>query len=629
MAKFEVTLKNGHKYEVEAPDDSTQEFIRDKARKFDAEDNPEYDYTTQAVKSALKGLTYGWNEEIEAKMNTNQSFAKSIERSDEYKTAYQEYKKLPAYHDRNEQQTIRATELTNLMSSENDALKAEQNAKYIAERDRLRAKQEAFARDNPKTALALEVAGGMIVPGGAAKAGVNIAKQGLKQGFKTSAKQGFVAGGAYGSGNALETEDIVGDTVKQGALGSAFSGTLNTVGKVAAPRIAEATKTMMNKGVDLTYGSVFPALNKFEQYAGNIIPGIHTARQKVQAQWNRSIAEDVLAPLGEKVPSKLTSNNTIANFIRETVDKSYKTAYKGLNLSASKELVNDLNTMVSKSMLRGPALKALQKEVKQTISLIKQGRGNTGLNGQRVKDLFKHLGKKQKAYAKSTDVNTSPLFDETKDIVQIIKNNLKLQNGAKAQKLFDTDAAYGKVVAFEGATAKAIKNKDQVGVFNPNQLIDAANEGANKTSRRINNATLRNDVIKDATKAKDLNLEASVGNSGTGGASLVAAVGTGFASPASIVPLVGMAMAYRPGVLKLFNKYVQGGGKPEKFRTFLEKYNAAGTTGLLNTQKDNEGADRALDNTGVGLSTAYDAYTDVFPPVNPLGPQVLNGLMNK
>ena len=629
MAKFEVTLKNGHKYEVEAPDDSTQEFIRDKARKFDAEDNPEYDYTTQVVKSALKGLTYGWNEEIEAKMNTNQSFAKSIERSDEYKTAYQEYKKLPAYHDRNEQQTIRATELTNLMSSENDALKAEQNAKYIAERDRLRAKQEAFARDNPKTALALEVAGGMIVPGGAAKAGVNIAKQGLKQGFKTSAKQGFVAGGAYGSGNALETEDIVGDTVKQGALGSAFSGTLNTVGKVAAPRIAEATKTMMNKGVDLTYGSVFPALNKFEQYAGNIIPGIHTARQKVQAQWNRSIAEDVLAPLGEKVPSKLTSNNTIANFIRETVDKSYKTAYKGLNLSASKELVNDLNTMVSKSMLRGPALKALQKEVKQTIALIKQGRGNTGLNGQRVKDLFKHLGKKQKAYAKSTDVNTSPLFDETKDIVQIIKNNLKLQNGAKAQKLFDTDAAYGKVVAFEGATAKAIKNKDQVGVFNPNQLIDAANEGVNKTSRRINNATLRNDVIKDATKAKDLNLEASVGNSGTGGASLVAAVGTGFASPASIVPLVGMAMAYRPGVLKLFNKYVQGGGKPEKFRTFLEKYNAAGTTGLLNTQKDNEGADRALDNTGVGLSTAYDAYTDVFPPVNPLGPQVLNGLMNK
>ena len=74
MAKFEVTLKNGHKYEVEAPDDATQEYIRDKARQFDAQDNPEYDYTTQAVKSGLKGLTYGWNEEIEAKMKTNQSF---------------------------------------------------------------------------------------------------------------------------------------------------------------------------------------------------------------------------------------------------------------------------------------------------------------------------------------------------------------------------------------------------------------------------------------------------------------------------------------------------------------------------------------------------------------------------
>ena len=628
MAKFEVTLKNGHKNEVEAPDDATQEYIRDKARQFDAQDNPEYDYTTQAVKSGLKGLTYGWNEEIEAKMKTNQNFAKSLERSDEYKAAYKELRSLPRMN-KNPEQTARAAELTSIISSENDVLKAEQNAKYIAERDKLRTKHEAFARDNPKTALALEVAGGMIVPGGAAKAGVNIAKQGLKQGFKTSAKQGFVAGGAYGSGNALETEDIVGDTVKQGALGSAFGGALTTAGKVAAPRIADATKSMMNKGVDLTYGSVFPALNKFEQYAGNIIPGIHTARQKVQAQWNRSIAEDVLAPLGESVPKHLTSNNTIANFIRETVDKSYKTAYKGLNLNASKELVNDLNTMVSKSMLRGPALKALKKEVKQTIALIRQGRGNTGLSGQRVKDLFKNLGKRQKAYAKSTDVNTSPLFDETKDIVQIIKNNLKLQNGKNAQKLFDTDAAYGKVVAFEGATAKAIKNKEQVGVFNPNQLIDAANEGANKSSRRINNATLRGGLIKEADKAKKLNLESNVGNSGTGGANLLTTFFTGVASPATLVPLVGMSMAYRPGVLKIFNKYVQGGGKPEKFRAFLEKYNAAGTTGLLNTQNDNEGADRALDNTGVGLSTAYDAYTDIFPPINPVGPQIVNGLINK
>ena len=627
MATFEVKLKNGNKYEIEAPEDSTQEFLRDKARKFDAQENPEYDYTTQAVKSGLKGLTYGWNEEIEAKMKTNQTFGKSLERSDEYKTAYKELRALPRIN-KNPEQTIRAAELTSIISSENDTLKAEQNAKYIAERDKLRGKHEAFARDNPKTAMALEVAGGLIVPGGAAKTGLNIAKQGLKQGFKTSAKQGFVAGGAYGSGNALETEDIAGDVAKQGALGAAFGGALTTAGKVAAPRIADATKNMMNKGVDLTYGSIFPALNKFEQYAGNIIPGIHTARQKAQAQWNRSIAADVLAPLGEKVPKNLTSNNTIANFIRETVDKSYKTAYKGLNLNASKELVNDLNTMVSKSMLRGPALKALKLEVKQTISIIRQGRGNTGLNGQRVKDLFKNLGKRQKAYAKSTDVNKSPLFEETKDIVQIVKNNLKLQNGKNAQKLFDTDAAYGKVVAFEGATAKAIKNKEQVGVFNPNQLIDAANDGASKASRRINNATLRGDVINDATKAKALNLEANVGNSGTGGTSLTAAILTGFASPATLVPLIGTYLAYRPGTLKLFNKYVQGGGKPEKFRAFIEKYNAAGTTGLLNMQDDNEGADRAFDNTGKALQEGYNAYTDELPVVNSLGPQILNGLIN-
>ena len=242
--------------------------------------------------------------------------------------------------------------------------------------------------------------------------------------------------------------------------------------------------------------------------------------------------------------------------------------------------------------------------------------------------MFLNLGKRQKAYAKSTDVNKSPLFEETKDIVQIIKKNLKLQNGKNAQKLFDTDAAYGKVVAFEGATAKAIKNKDQVGVFNPNQLIDAANDGATKTSRRINNATLRGDVINEATKAKALNLEASVGNSGTGGTNLTTAIMSGLASPATLVPLIGTYLAYRPGTLKLFNKYVQGGGKPEKFRAFIEKYNAAGTTGLLNIQDDNEGADRALENTGAGLNIAVDAYTDELPVVNSLGPQIVNGLIN-
>ena len=627
MTTFQVTLNNGNAYEIDAPEDSTQEFLRDKARKFDAQQNPEYDYTTQSVKSVLKGLTYGWNEEMEAKIRTNPTLKQKSTWSMPRAEAYKALKQIPLTG-RTPEQQAEAEKYTAIIKAEIKQNTDVQNAKYIAERDKLRGKHEAFARDNPKTAMALEIAGGLVVPGGAAKTGLNIAKQGLKQGFKTSAKQGFVAGGAYGSGNALETEDIIGDVAKQGVLGAAFGGTLSTAGRIAAPRIAAATKNMINKGVDLTYGSIFPTLNKFEQYAGNIIPGIHTARQKAQAQWNRSIADDVLAPLGEKVPSNLTSNNTIANFIRETVDKSYKSAYKGLNLKATNELVNDLNTMVSKSMLRGPALKALQLEVKQTISLIRQGRGNTGLDGQRVKDLFLNLGKRQKAYAKSTDVNKSPLFEETKDIVQIIKKNLKLQNGKNAQKLFDTDAAYGKVVAFEGATAKAIKNKDQVGVFNPNQLIDAANDGATKTSRRINNATLRGDVINEATKAKALNLEASVGNSGTGGTNLTTAIMSGLASPATLVPLIGTYLAYRPGTLKLFNKYVQGGGKPEKFRAFIEKYNAAGTTGLLNIQDDNEGADRAFDNTGKALEESYNAYTDEFPLVNPVGPKIVNGLIN-
>jgi len=124
---------------------------------------PEINNLAEGVRMLAKGATFGFADEIEAKVRTNQSLQEQAETSMSYKDAYKALKKLPIAG-RTDEQKAQAQQLTAILKGEKQQKADVQEGKYKAVRDDLRASNAEFARQNPKTAMALEVAGGIATP---------------------------------------------------------------------------------------------------------------------------------------------------------------------------------------------------------------------------------------------------------------------------------------------------------------------------------------------------------------------------------------------------------------------------------------------------------------------------------
>lgn len=99
----------------------------------------------------------------------------------------------------------------------------------------MRRQGEQYAKENPKAALALEIAGSFALPGlGAAK----LAGQGVKGAVKYGSGQGAL----YGAGQAEELKDVTGNVLSGGAMGAGGGVIFNRLGAAIAPKIQQGAK---------------------------------------------------------------------------------------------------------------------------------------------------------------------------------------------------------------------------------------------------------------------------------------------------------------------------------------------------------------------------------------------------
>ena len=148
-------------------------FIADEIRRRrKARKAPEINNLAEGVRTFAKGATMGFADEIEAKVRTAQSVQDQVSRSNQYKNARNELQQLQANRFQgNPVSNEQGQQLAQTMSNENNQLAQQQEARYKGVRDDLRAKNAEFAKQNPNSALLLEMAGGIATPFlGAAKA---------------------------------------------------------------------------------------------------------------------------------------------------------------------------------------------------------------------------------------------------------------------------------------------------------------------------------------------------------------------------------------------------------------------------------------------------------------------------
>jgi len=547
-------------------------FIADEIRRRrKANKGPEINNLAEGVRTFAKGASMGFADEIEAKVRTTQSLNDQMARSDQFKDARVQLQQLQA--DRFQGKDVsneQGQQLAQTMSNENNQLAQQQETRYKGVRDDLRAKNAEFARQNPNSALLLEMAGGIATPFlGAAKAatiGGKVARGSL---------QGAAYGSAYGAGNAEEMEDVTGQAAIQGAMGGVLGGALSGAGAILAPKVSGAAKKLMEKN-DLTYGQMSGKgmANTFEQKLGSVVNNVKTGRNKATAGWNREIAEEVLKPLGKTLPEGIRDNNSASRYITQTVNEAYNEAFEGMNVKLTSKLDKQLKDLLSKSNLNKAAKQTFREEITQIRSMLKKG-----VNGRFVKDVDSNIKKRVSAFRKSTNLNESPIEEPLRAARELFKESVIEQNPTQGAKWLATDRAYGQVASFQTAVGRGNK----AGQFSPNQMLNAATEGVGSAGKRISKANQEGYLQKLSGEAEDV-LGDYVPDSGTAGNYILNAGVAGYFNMGALAAYVGAELAYMPGVLKIANDYVRGSGSRAGLREYLQKYAGTATSGLLTLQ---------------------------------------------
>jgi hypothetical protein len=583
MAKFRVETPNGT-YEVEAPEGTTEAEIKAEiAKTQEIENRPEINKFAESARKIASGATFQFADEGEAYLRSRNGNER-LTTTDDYKAAYEEYKTLPVYHKRNEQQKARAIELTNILQQQRqaktDEVDAKENTEYRQVRDRLRSQSKEFERQNPKLAMGLEIAGGLATPAfgmGALKGASTLAKIG------GGAAQGALFGGLFGAGSAKEKEDMFGDAAKNAAIGGVTGGLFSGIGSAIAPKVQKGAEKLLKKGVPLTPGSAFGgAIDTVEQRAGGFMPGVNKMRTKAIKKWNSSIIDDVLNPLGIKVGR--TVDDDITEMVlkgQKALSKSYDDVLPMISMKADDVLNDDLARIIKKQVLGKDAQRKVMTEMKKIRGYIS---GNQ-VSGQSIKQMQEHLGKRIQAYSGVTNADDKAVGEILKDTLDTFMDTVERQNPKYADRLKTINRAYAKFVRIEGASAK-LNGAD---AFTPKQFGQAVRQADRSTRKRAFAAG--NALMQDVGENAKI-LGNKVPDSGTAGNLITnnlllgtaGGAGMGLISPWMIAIPGFSKMLYSDSGIKLFNKWLQSGQSRKALREMVKKYSGTATSGLLTLQ---------------------------------------------
>jgi hypothetical protein len=388
---------------------------------------------------------------------------------------------------------------------------------YEALRDQLRTQQESFARENPKTALAAEVAGGLAMPFGMAGTAMKAPS------ILRSAVTGAGIGGLQGAGKSESSENLTSDVVGGTLLGGGLGGTLGAVGTAIAPKVQPSAMMLQKEGVPMTLGTAFGGQTQAVEQAAESLPIvgqlIKGARQQQFEAFNKAAFNRALKEIDPtiKVPTDLPLREA-ADFTYNQISNKYNTIYPNISLKYNKTLDKQLNALEKKHADLGDRT----EQFTSTLNNIKSRVENKSLSGGQIKALKEDLRVLTDAYKGSVG-SEKLLGNAYDDLENSIMLSVRNQNPKFAKELKQADTAYATYKRVENAAASA---KGAEGVFTPAQLETAVKQG-NKSQYARGKALLQDlsnsgyDVL--GNKVPDSGTAQRLGVAGmlTGGASLL------------------------------------------------------------------------------------------------------------
>lgn len=431
------------------------------------------------------------------------------------------------------------------------------------------------------------VAGNVLSP-------ANLAVGGVAGGLATApARQAALVGASQGVLMPTDTtKDFAEEKARQAALGAAGGvvggAVVKGAGKVLNPVVSAAEKKLTDLGVQLTPGQLVgvPARD-LESFASNVPyvgPSISAAKERAIVSFNKGVLNKTLAKIDDKLPENIAGRDAVL-YAADQVSNAYDDVLSKMNFDLNFKVSSDMLGALNKSSLPSETQKMTAMDILNKTALSRFDKQT--LTGAEYKLIESDLRKEASGYLNSTIQSEKQIGQALKNVLDVFKKELAVQNPKQTSKLRRIDAAYGDLEVIQTAAANSGATG---GVFTPKQYQTAVRQrDVTRNKRSFARGTARGQDVSDAAmdimgESPNATLEGRLAASATGlyGVLQNPAIAAGLAVAAPVmysesgINAMNALMRSRPEIAKQIGKKLTERATREGSITgaqVLEEYN--------------------------------------------------------
>ncbi len=319
-------------------------------------------------------------------------------------------------------------------------------------------------------------------------------------------------GGVIGSvmtpviGEDLTAEDVAAGKVEQAGLGAVAGRLSSAFASALTPTLKPGTRELLREGIPVTPGQAYQGTigNLFRQIEKLDIPTMRVEKDAVNLAFTKSIGNEVLKSVDDKLPESVTNGQQIFGYIQNKLTQYYDDALTKIGtVKADDDFVNSLQGVVgtAKSELSTAKLgKGFENFIRANV-INRFDDGNvSGKDLKQIESIFRKKIDSLKGTDYDSIVLKTAYDDAYKAVKGLIARNDETGSVAKANEAWMKRARIMEAVNKNVAEAEGM-----AGTFSPAELARvAAKQGSKAESARgtaplQEQATRALDVVGDTT----------------------------------------------------------------------------------------------------------------------------------
>jgi hypothetical protein len=295
---------------------------------------------------------------------------------------------------------------------------------------------------------------------------------------------GALMGATAGATTPVDKGQFWSEKAKQVGVGAVVGAGLGAAGSAVGPTFRADAQKLLDAGVSLTPGQMAGRIPRRTEEAAKSLPitgmFIRGAELRTMDSFNRATVNRLLEPLGVKVADDLHGHDLIAAGQR-ALDDTYHSILPNMKFDLAKDpafAAAEQNLVDLTRSMPAPQVQQFDTLLRDRVATRLAPTGTA--DGETIKQVDSELSHVASEYMRSPDPGHREYGRAVAELRNILRDSLKRQNPAFADKLDATDAAYAMMVRIEGAAAR---RPTSAGRFTPSDLL-ASVKASDKSVRK-------------------------------------------------------------------------------------------------------------------------------------------------